>query len=88
MSDKPSERSGADWQTTGQAPFNEKPGPMTAPCGPEKPADGQGRKSTDKATEVDDTQVGQAGGAGGRGGATSFGGVERVQPRTNPGGRK
>ncbi|MBP2312583.1 hypothetical protein [Azospirillum soli] len=88
MSDKRNERSGADWQTTGQAPFNEKPGPMTPPCGPEKPADGQGRKSPGKTTEVDDTQVGQAGGAGGRGGATAFGGVERVQPRTKPGGGK
>jgi len=85
MSDKPTDRSGADWQTTGEAPFNENPGPMAPPCGPEKPADGKGRKSgggTGKETAVDDTQVGQAGGSGGRGGATAFGGIERVPPKS------
>lgn len=80
MSDKPNERSGADWQTTGQAPFNERPGPMAPPCGPEKPADAQGRKGQGKPQQVDNTDFGQPGGS--RGGATPFGGVERVQPKT------
>ncbi len=86
MSDDRKERSGADWRTTGQAPFDEREGPMTTPrpqqeagrAAGERPAE---KKGADNKGECDDTHFAQASGAG-RGGTTPFGGVKRVQPRT------
>ena len=91
MSNDRNERSGADWRTTGQAPFDEREGPMTTPRpqqdstrkAGDKPPDKTGADKTgaDKAGECDDTHFAQASGAG-RGGTTPFGGVERVKPRS------
>ncbi|WP_448203271.1 hypothetical protein [Azospirillum sp. sgz302134] len=87
MSDKKNERSGADWQTTGQAPFDEREGPMTTPrpqqSSDRKAADKEGDKPAGQKGECDDTHFAQAAGSpGGRGGTTPYGGVKRVQPRT------
>ena len=88
MSDDRKERSGADWRTTDQAPFDERGGPMTTP----RPQQEAGRAAGDRPAgktdadagakgECDDTHFAQASGAG-RGGTTPFGGVKRIQPRT------
>ena len=82
MSNDRKERSGADWRTAGQAPFDEREGPMNTPRpqqeAGERPAD---KKDAGAKGECDDTHFAQASGAG-RGGTTPFGGVKRVQPRT------
>jgi len=81
MSNDRKERSGADWRTTGQAPFDEREGPMTTPRPQQESSRKAGDKPAGKTGECDDTHFAQASGAG-RGGTTPFGGVERVQPRT------